>query len=51
MADEPWIKPARLLALPEGTAVIKHPRRTGRPLLRRLPFTGFTLANDYRPES
>ncbi len=50
MADEPWIKPARLLALPEGMAVIKHPRRTGRPMLRSLPFTGFTLANDYRPE-
>lgn len=51
MTDEPWFKPAKLLALPEGTAVIKHPRRTGRPLLCRLPFTGFTQANDYRPES
>jgi hypothetical protein len=51
MVDEPWFKPHRLLALPAGTAVIKHPRRIGRPLLRKLPFTGFTHANDYAPEA
>lgn len=45
MTDEAWFKPARLLALSEGAAVIKHPRRIGRPLLRRLPFTDFTQAN------
>ncbi len=50
MVDEPWFKPARLLALPSGAAVIKHPRRTGRPLLRQLPFTAFTHANEYIPE-
>ena len=46
MVDEPWFKPARLLALPEGNAVIKHPRRTSRPLLRKLPFTTFTQRNE-----
>ncbi len=45
MADQPWFKPAHLLALPDGRAVIRHPRRTGKPLLKRLPFTGFTQAN------
>lgn len=43
--DEPWCKPQRLLALPPGNALIRHPRRTGRPLLRSLPFTTFTLPN------
>lgn len=47
--DEPWFKPARLLALPEGKALIRHPRQKDRPLLRRLPFTGFTLANAATP--
>jgi type IV secretory pathway TraG/TraD family ATPase VirD4 len=45
-ADEPWFKPTQFLALDEGKAVIKHPQRRGRPLLRRLPFTGFTLKNE-----
>ena len=44
--DEPWFKTTRFLSLAEGEAVIKHPRRSGRPLLRRLPFTGFTLKNE-----
>ena len=44
--DEPWFKPTQLLALPEGKALIKHPQRRGRPLLRRLPFTRFTLKNE-----
>lgn len=43
--DEPWFKPTAFLALAEGRAVIRHPRRSGRPLLCKLPFTGFTLAN------
>ncbi len=46
LVDEAWFKPARLLALPAGLAVLKHPRRIGRPLLRRLPFTTFTRANE-----
>lgn len=46
LADEPWFKPTRLLALPEGQAVVKHPRRLGRPLVRVLPFTAFTRPND-----
>lgn len=49
-ADEPWFKPTVFLALAEGRAVIRHPRRHGRPLLRKLPFTGFTLANISVPE-
>lgn len=42
--DEPWFKKETLLALQEGRAVIKHPRRSGQPLLRKLPFTEFTVA-------
>jgi type IV secretory pathway TraG/TraD family ATPase VirD4 len=48
--DEPWFKTTAFHALPEGKAVIRHPRRRGRPLLRRLPFTNFTLANSSVPE-
>ena len=48
--DEPWFKPGQFLALPEGRAVVRHPRRTGRPLLKKLPFTGFTLANAVIPK-
>jgi len=48
--DEPWFKPVQFLALPEGRAVVRHPRRTGRPLLKKLPFTGFTLANAEMPK-
>lgn len=47
--DEPWFKPVRLLSLPEGQAIIQHPRRTGKPLLRKLPFTPFTLPNKSMP--
>jgi type IV secretory pathway TraG/TraD family ATPase VirD4 len=49
LVDEAWFKPARLLALPAGLAVLKHPRRIGRPLLRRLPFTTFTRAHELNP--
>ena len=45
LIDEPWFKTTAFQALPEGKAVIRHPRRRGRPLLRKLPFTNFTLAN------
>ena len=51
MVDEPWFKPNGLQALSEGQAVIRHPRRTGKPMLRRLPFTSFTRANEFVPES
>jgi type IV secretory pathway TraG/TraD family ATPase VirD4 len=51
LADLPWFKPAELLSLPEGRALIRHPRRTGKPLLKKLPFSRFTLANDYAPEA
>ncbi len=44
--DEPWFKPQRLLALPEGKALLQHPGRIGRPWLRRLPFTAFTRKNE-----
>lgn len=44
--DEPWFKSTAFLSLPDGCAVIKHPRRRGRPLLRQLAFTPFTLRND-----
>jgi type IV secretory pathway TraG/TraD family ATPase VirD4 len=43
--DEAWHKPAALLSLNDGQAVVKHPGRRGRPKLQRLPFTSFTLAN------
>lgn len=46
LVDEAWFKPTRLLALPDGRAIIKHPRRIGRPLLRALPFTAFTRRNE-----
>lgn len=44
-ADESWFKTTNLLALPPGKALIKHPARTGQPLLRALPFTDFTISN------
>jgi type IV secretory pathway TraG/TraD family ATPase VirD4 len=44
--DEPWFKPTAFLALPEGKAVIKHARRRGRPILKRLPFTPFTRRDE-----
>lgn len=49
LVDEPWFKPTRLQALPESHAVIRHPRRIGKPLLRCLPFTAFTLPNKMLP--
>ena len=51
MADQPWFKPAELLALPEGKALIRHPRRPGKPLLKKLPFSGFTLANESQADT
>jgi type IV secretory pathway TraG/TraD family ATPase VirD4 len=50
-ADEPWFKPTSFLSLADGKAVVKHPRRIGKPLLRRLPFTSFTKANESRPRA
>lgn len=43
--DEPWFKTEQFLALKHGEAVVRHPRYTGKPMLRRLPFTTFTRAN------
>lgn len=51
LVDEPWFKPHRLLALPAGKALIKHPRHSGRPLLRTLAYTPFTRPNEYQAES
>jgi type IV secretory pathway TraG/TraD family ATPase VirD4 len=48
-SDEPWFKPATFLSLPEGQAVIKHPRRTGKPYAKKLPFSGFTIPNRRGP--
>jgi hypothetical protein len=44
MTDEAWFKKETLLSLAEGQAVIRHPRRTGKPLVRKLPFTSYTLS-------
>jgi hypothetical protein len=49
--DEPWFKPAILQALPESKAVVRHPRQTGKPVLRSLPFTSFTRANEFVAEA
>lgn len=43
--EEAWFKKEEFLALPEGTAVIRHPRRAGKPWTKRLPFTSFTARN------
>jgi type IV secretory pathway TraG/TraD family ATPase VirD4 len=49
LTDVPWFKPAALQSLAEGQAVIRHPRRTGKPMLKKLPFSGFTRRNEYTP--
>jgi hypothetical protein len=43
MTDTPWFKPVQLQSLPGGTAVIRHPRLIGKPKLRKLPYTRFTI--------
>jgi len=48
MTDEPWFKPTRLQALPDGRAVIRHPRHTGKPRVAKVPFTRFTRANEHK---
>jgi len=48
LQDEPWFKPEQLLALPDGAAVVRHPRNTGKPFFRKLPFSAFTRPN--RPD-
>lgn len=42
VTTEPWFKPAELQALRPGQATLLHPRRTGRPFLKRLSFTTYT---------
>lgn len=51
LVDEPWFKPERMLSLPAGKAVLKHPHWVNRPALRKLPFTLFTAANETPPTS
>ncbi len=46
LMDVPWFKPTELQSLAEGRAVLKHPRRAGRPRLAALPFTSFTQRNE-----
>lgn len=48
IADEPWVKPEEMLALQDGTAVLRHPTRSGSPLRQRLSVTAFTRPNDKR---
>jgi len=38
-----------LLALGEGVAVITHPRRTEKPIRRKLLFNAFTQRNETPP--
>jgi len=47
-SEEPWFKASELLSLAPGRAIVKHPRRIGRPRLLRLPFTSFTLCSSDR---
>jgi len=47
LADVPWFKPTALQSLSEGQAVIRHPRHTGKPMLKKLPFSGFTRRNEF----
>lgn len=46
MQNIPWYEPTALQALPEGRAVIRHPRRVGCPSKLRLPYTRFTQRNE-----
>lgn len=46
--EDAWFKAQELQALAEGRAVIRHPRRVGRPLSKVLPFTGFTNAGEWQ---
>ena len=46
LQDVPWFKATELLSLPEGRAVLKHPRRGGRPSLITPPFTRYTHRNE-----
>lgn len=41
----PWFEPTVLQALPEGRALVRHPRQVGRPAILRLPYTRYTRRN------
>lgn len=45
MHDLPWFKVTDLLALPDGRAVLRHPRQKGRPVQITPPFTTHTSRN------
>jgi len=45
MTDIPWFKPVDLQSLPEGMAVVRHPRSIGKPRRCRLPYTRFTSSS------
>lgn len=45
LVEEPWIKASRLISLTTGSAVVRHPRNSGSPLVRTLPYSEFTVAN------
>jgi type IV secretory pathway TraG/TraD family ATPase VirD4 len=46
MQDMPWHTSAEFLALPEGRAILKHPRTNGRPNMIILPFSHYTQPNE-----
>lgn len=46
MQDVPWFKAPELLSLPEGRAILRHPRKGGRPVLIAPPFTRYTHRNE-----
>jgi type IV secretory pathway TraG/TraD family ATPase VirD4 len=46
MQQVPWFEPTVLQELPEGRAIIKHPRRFGRPTKLLLPYTSYTQWNE-----
>lgn len=46
MQDVPWFKAPELLSLPEGRALLRHPRKGDRPVLITPPFTRYTHRNE-----
>lgn len=44
--EEPWFKPTDLQSMADGTALIRHPRFTGKPQRCALAYTKFTRANE-----
>lgn len=50
MQDTPWFKAVELQSIPDGKAIVRHPRQRGRPKLFKLPFSKFTLKNETQIE-